>query len=219
MANFTDQSDMDASTSRKIQRWGGFASFLLAASFIIAPLIYLTGNLRDALGPLSYDLADFMFGPLWAASLVISILSLRQRLGDHAPRRMSLSLKSAILSAGLMVVVACIRSANRHYHILHPELNLENSIEVLVVWTTLVAGLTGAGFHFLGWTLILLGSAGQASRRLPIILNALYLVAGIVSLFVYLLPDLEGFVAMLGIVVSIWQGVLLWQADQLEATR
>jgi hypothetical protein len=49
------------------------------------------------------------------------------------------------------VAVACIRSANRHYHLIHPELHLEESTSVLVVWTTIVAGVIGAGWHFLGW--------------------------------------------------------------------
>ena len=42
-------------------------------------------------------------------------------------------------------------------------------------------------------------------------LSVLYLVGGMLSLFVYLLPDMEGTAAMLGIVISIWQGFLLWR--------
>jgi hypothetical protein len=98
---------------------------------------------------------------------------------------MSLALLTAVLAAGAMVAVACIRAANRHYHLIHPELHLENSPTVLIVWTTLVAGVTGAGWHFLGWALVLVGSAGWTSRRLPRLLSALYLVAGTISLFVY----------------------------------
>jgi hypothetical protein len=45
----------------------------------------------------------------------------------------------------------------------------------------------------------------------------LYLVAGTIALFVYLLPDLEGLVVTLGVVVSIWQGIVLWKADPGEA--
>jgi len=58
------------------------------------------------------------------------------------------------------VAVALIRSANRHYHITHPELNLDVSTPVLVVWTTIVAGVNAVGWHFLGWVLVLVGSAG-----------------------------------------------------------
>src|SRR6185503_12598323 len=42
------------------------SAILLAVAFIVAPLIYFTGNLRDAFGPLSYDVADFLYGPVWA---------------------------------------------------------------------------------------------------------------------------------------------------------
>ena len=205
-----------ANPSSTATKWGGFASFLLAVTFIVAPLIYFTGNLRDALGPLSYDVADFLYGPVWAASLVTVVFTLRERMGEYAPRRMSLALLAALLAAGAMVAVACIRSANRHYHLIHPELHLETSSTVLIVWTTLVAGVTGAGWHFLGWVLVLVGSAGWTSRRLPRVLSVLYLLAGVLSLFVYLGPGLEGNAMMLGLVVSIWQGILLWKAESGE---
>jgi hypothetical protein len=194
------------------------SAMLLAVAFIVAPLIYLIGNLRDAMGPFSYALADFLYGPVWAASLVSLVFMLRERIGERAPRRMSLALLAAILAAGTMVLVACIRSANRHYHLIHPELHLENSQTVLIVWTTLVAGVTGAGWHFLGWALVLVGSAGWTSRRLPRPLSVLYLLGGTVSLFVYLLPEYEGLAGLLGVVVSIWQGILLWR-NGLEETQ
>jgi hypothetical protein len=192
------------------------SSILLAVAFIVAPLIYLVGNLRDAMGPFAYAVADFLYGPVWAASLVTLVFTLRERIGEHAPRRMSLALLATILAAGAMIAVACIRSANRHYHLIHPELHLENSATVLIVWTTLVAGVTGAGWHFLGWTLLLIGSAGWTSGQLPRVLSVLYLVGGTVSLFVYLFPDMEGLAGMLGIVVSIWQGLLLWRSGSAQ---
>jgi hypothetical protein len=189
------------------------SSILLAVAFIVAPLIYLFGNLRDTFGAFTYNLADFLYGPVWAASLVALFFTLRERIGERAPRRMSLALLAAVLAAGAMIAVACIRSANRHYHLIHPELHLENSSTVLIVWTTLVAGVTGAGWHFLGWALLLIGSAGWTTNMLPRLLSMSYLVGGTVSLFVYLLPDMEGLAGMLGIVISIWQGLLLWNAE------
>jgi hypothetical protein len=205
-----------ANPSSAVTKWGGFASFLLAVTFIVAPLIYFTGNLRDAMGPLAYDLADFLYGPVWAASLVTAVFTLRERLGEYAPRRMSLALLAALLAAGATVAVACIRASNRHYHLIHPELNLENSSTVLIVWTTLVAGMTATAWHFLGWVMVLIGSAGWTSQRLPRLLSVLYLVGGAVSLFVYLVPNSDAPAAMLGVMVSIWQGILLWKADSGE---
>ena len=192
----------------KLQKWGGLASFLLAVTFLVPALIYLVGDLRSAIGQLAYHLADFLYGPVWSTSLILVVFTLREKIGNHAPRRMSLALMSAFLSAGMMLAVAFIRSSNRQYHILHPELGLENSIPVLVVWTTLIAGLTAVGWHFLGWTQILIGSAGWATNQLPGLLNLLYISAGAVALFVYLFPAAEGLGILLGITISIWQGVL-----------
>jgi hypothetical protein len=199
-----------------IQKWGGIASFLSATAFIVAPFIYLVGDLRDAFGRLAYDLADFMYGPVWGAGLVTAVLALRERMNARAPGRMSLALTVSILAAGTMILVACIRSANRHYHIGHPELHLEESTTVLVVWTTIIAGVTGAGFHFLGWVLMLIGSAGWKSNILPRGLCILYLSGGVASLFVYLFPVLEEAAALLGMVWGIWQGILLWRGESVE---
>lgn len=205
-----------AEANATMQKWGGVASFLLAPAFIVPSLIYLTGNLRDATGPLAYDLADFLYGPVWAASLITAVFALRERMAGQAPRRSNLALLAAFVAAAAMVSVALIRSSNRHYHLLHPELNLENSIPVLVVWTTLVAGVTATGWHFLGWSFTLLGSAGWTSGRLPRGLSGLYLAAGAAALFVYLLPNIEGLVITLFMVASIWQGILLWKAEPEE---
>jgi hypothetical protein len=196
-----------------INKWGGLASFLIAASFIVAPLIYLTGNLRDTIGVFTYDLADFLYGPILSASLVTVIYVLRERIGENAFRRMDLALLAAVLSAVGMAAIAFIRASNRHYHLLHPELNLENSTTVLIVWTTLVAGMSSLGFHFLGWTFVLLGSAGWTSRLFPRVLNVLYFLAGIAGLFVYLFQELEGLVLLLGTIIGIWQGILLLKYD------
>ena len=193
-------------------------SILLAVAFIVAPLIYLVGNLRDAFGPLSYAIADFLYGPIWAASLVSVVFVLRERIGEQAPRRMSLALSTAVLAAATMVLIACIRSANRNYHLFHPELHLEDSQTVLIIWPTLMAGLTGAAWHFLGWSLVLIGSTGWTSRLLPRLLSILYLLAGIASWFVYLIPENEGLATLLGMVISLWQGFLLWK-DKPEETQ
>jgi hypothetical protein len=195
-----------------MQKWGGIASFLLPAGFLVAPLIYLVGDLRNPLGPLGYVLADFLYGPLWAASLVTAVFALREHIGERAPRRMALVLIAAALAAGAMVLVACIRAANRQYHLGHPELQLEESIPVLVVWTTIVAGITAAGWHFLGWALLLLGSAAWTTALLPRALSVLYLAGGTAALLVYVFPELEGAAALLGVLWAVWQGAILWQS-------
>lgn len=196
-----------------VNKWGALASFLMAVSFIVAPLIYLTGNLRDAFGVITYDLADFLYGPILSASIVLATYVLRERIGKGAFRRMDLALLAAVLAALGMAAVAMIRASNRHYHIIHPELNLEESSTVLLVWTTLVAGVTAIGFHFLGWTFVLIGSAGWTTRFLPRLLSGLYLLVGVASLFVYRFSDIEGGVLLLGALIAVWQGIWLWRLD------
>ena len=209
-----DHPNVDEGTpAMSLQKWGALASWLMAAAFVVAHLIYFTGNLRDAIGPLSYSLADFLYGPVWAASLVTAVYALRERVGDRAPRTMTLALLIALAAACAFVAVASVRSANRHYHLTHPELRLESLSTVLTVWATLVAGIIGAAWHFLGWAFILIGVAGWTSQRLPRILSVLYLAGGAVSLSVFLLPATEGNALVLALVISVWQGILLWRAN------
>lgn len=210
---FNDRIEEGTRTSAvTMQKWGGSAFFMMAVALIVAPMIYLVGNLRSAIGPFSYSLADFLYGPVWAASLITGVFALRESIGERASRRMDLAMLAAFVAAGAMVGVACIRSANRYYHLTHPDLNLEMSTTVLVVWATLVAGVLATGWHFTGWVLILIGSAGWTSHRLPRALSVLYLVTGVSSLFVYVLPVMEGSSAALSVILSIWQGILLWKA-------
>jgi hypothetical protein len=202
-----------------LQKIGSFASFLLPVALVASGLIYLTGNLREAFGPMSYSTADLLAGPVLGASFVTTILALRERIGTKASGRMDLALMIAVLAVGFMVAVALIRSANRGYHINHPELQLESSMSVMVAWTTLVAGLTSTGWHFIGWALLLTGWAGWSSERLPRLLSGLYLAAGVVSLFVFWLPDAEGTAGFLLIVLSVWTGILLLSASPGESKR
>lgn len=199
-----------------IQKWGGIASYLLAVAFVASSWIYLTGNLRDEMGPFTYSLADFLYGPVWAASLVAAVFALRERIGEAAPRRINLALLAAFAAACAFVAVASIRSANRHYHLIHPELHLESSSDVLIVWTTLVAGAIGAAWHFLGWAWVLIGSAGWTSRSIPRLLSSVYLLAGAASLLVFLLPEMEANALVLSVIVSIWQGFLLFNTEPRE---
>jgi hypothetical protein len=193
-----------------IQKWGALASFLLAVAFLVPEFIYLTGKLEEANGPFIYALADFLYGPVRAACLVAAVYILTERIGHRAPRLMSLARLAVGLSAAMFVAVALFRSSNRHYHLLHPELNLQMSSTILIVWGTLIAGVIATAWHFLGWSLVLLGSAGWTTGRLPRLLSLLYWLVGAACLLVYLRPDHEGGVVLFGVIMSIWQGIWLW---------
>jgi len=195
----------------RIGQWGTLACFLGAAALISASSVYLVGDLRSALGPMAYSMADFLAGPVCAASLGVLIFALRDHFNEHAPRRMSGVLLVGALTAGALVLVACIRAANRQYHLFHPDLHLENNTNILVIWATLVGGVSAAGWHFWGWVLALVGSAGWSSGRLPRGLCVLSWLAGLAALFVYAVPNLEAAAGALSIIWSLWLAALLWK--------
>jgi len=186
-------------------------------AFIVGSLLYFSGNLRNPMGAFSYSVADFLYGPVWFASLLAAVSAVRERIGQSATRRMNLALTIAVAAGAAMLAVALIRAANRHYHIIHPELHLEQNVFVLTSWTTLVAGVSAIGWHLLGWVMLLIGSAGWTSRLLPRALCVVYCVAAAAALFVYTQPDLEGMAALLFVMASLWQGFVLWRAGPVAA--
>ena len=215
----TEPGRTDTSASiPALQRWGAIASFVLTVAFIAGPAIHLFGDLRTPLGRLTYDLGDVIYGPVWAVSLMTAVTALRERMGDGAPRRMLLALLASALAAGAMIAIASIRFCNRHYHVHHPELNLEHSTAVLVVWTTILAGMHKAALQFLGWALILIGSAGWTSRRMPRPWCLLCLIAGAASILFFVRP-VDGAAAVpVVLAVLIWQGFVLWRGSRPRVT-
>lgn len=190
-------------------KWISAAPFGLAVVYLLSRWIYLTGDFRAALGPAAYALADFFYGPLFAAGLVITVWSLIESIEGQAPRRVRLAEGLTLLAAMLFLLTASLRAANRQYHLVHPELELENSIPVLVSWTTLVAGVAGAGWHLLGWTLALLGWAGWSTAGLPRAFCGISLLTAAAALFVYALPNLEDAAGGFFVIWAVWAGVLI----------
>lgn len=194
-----------------VGKWGGVAAVVLAAVFVLPEMIYLMGNLREANGRLAYDLADFLYGPFKAACLVLVGYAVGNSLAGEGARRLSVGQMATLLAAGMFVAAALLRASNRHYHLAHPELHLENSQAVLLVWTTLVGGVINTAWHFLGWALLLVGSVGWKNGRWPGTLCIFYWIVGGLALFAYLRPDMDLGVAMLTAVLSLWQGFVLWR--------
>lgn len=209
-----------------LQKWGGIASFVLVVAGIGSGLVYLMGNIHHPAGPFTYAVADFLFGPVWAACMVTGVLALRERIGERASQRMNLALLAAALAAAAMITTACIRGSNRSYVLRYPELDLvmANSMTdvahaVIIVWATIVEGLIAAALHFSAFAFVLIGWAGLSSRRLPRLLSALYLVIGIPTLLSTLLAvrhesllvASEGG-GLLSLVAFIWQGIVLLKA-------
>ena len=74
MAGWKEIKESVETSAATMQKWGGLASFLLTVTVIVPPWIYLVGDLRAAIGPFAYALADFLFGPVCAASLVMALM-------------------------------------------------------------------------------------------------------------------------------------------------
>lgn len=212
-----------------IQKWGTIASLIQATIFLLAPVIYLvlipaaTGlagpdfadpfKLRPVLAHPAFDWGDFVFGPVWAVSLVITIIALYEHLANAAPRRMRLALIASCLSAALFVGASTVQTVGRHYISIHPEIDAVVYESIFRALSMVVPGLTSGGRHFLGWTLLLLGSAGWTTRKLPRGLCIVYFVGALPALFAYLNPGIGEIVLLPGVIWNIWQGILLWRSE------
>ncbi len=221
--------------SINVKRLGSIASFAQAIIFLIVPVIYfvivpaatgLTGSdfsdpfkLRSVLANPVFDFGDFFLGPLWAASLVISLLAMREHFEDTAPRRMQLAIIASSLSAALFVAGGVVQTTGRHYISMNPELDATVFESIFRSLSMIVPGLTSAGRHFLGWTLILLGSAGWTTHRLPRTLCIIYFIGAFLALFAYLSPGIGEAILLPGVIWNVWQGILLWRDKSTLAIK
>lgn len=217
-----------------IRKWGSVASFVQAAIFLIAPVIYfvvlpmatgLTGTdfndpfkLRFVLANPAFDLGDFLFGPLWAASLVVSMLAMSEYLGDASPRRMQMVIISSSLSAALFVAGGVVQTVGRNYISIHPELDANVFESIFRTLSMVVPGLTSSGRHFLGWTLLLLGAVGWTTPKFPRTLCIIYFAGALLALFAYLSPGIGELILLPGIIWNVWQGILLWRSGSIPAS-
>ena len=213
-------------TTKKL---GSIASFVQAVIFLMTPVIYfvivpaatgLTGSdfsdpfkLRSVLANPVFDFGDFLLGPLWAASLVISLVAMREYFNDAAPRQMQLAVIFSSLSAALFVAGGIVQTTGRHYISTNPELTANVFESIFRSLSMVVPGLTSSGRHFLGWTLILLGMTGWRTSKLPRTLCIIYFIGALLALFAYLSPGIGELILLPGIIWNIWQGIILWRND------
>lgn len=205
------------------QKWGALASFVVAATFFASPLIvviYLTTPYPS--GRVWYQFSDFLSGPLWAASLMMVVFALRERVGERAPRRMSIVLLAATLSTGLLICAAIIRSVHRDFQYFNPTRMDETSLLLILnTLSVVVPAVVAAGRHFLGWMLLALASVGWTTLQLPRGMSALFAISGVLSLLAYLwavYPEqpadvLNGLAWLMFAIPMIWLGIMLWTAE------
>jgi hypothetical protein len=189
----------------------------MAVCFIVGPFIYISGDIRPLLLS-SYDIADLLYGPLWAASLISVVLVLREQIGQRAPRRMTLALIGAALAGVMMVTIAVLRKSNRTFLATYPEEDPAMSRAAFLAWITVAQAIISVGQHFLGWTLLLIASAGWTSRTVPRVLCGILVVAGVQALLVYLSNRLDVNVMLFGVIWGIWQGIIFLRAKPPEGS-
>ena len=184
-------------------RWGAVASFALAVVMIVAPLLYLTSSPNNPEGLLGYRIADLLYGPVLGACFAGSITVIKVYVGQKAPRRMNAALIAAALAALAMVVTAALRSSNRAYFLEHNA--------PMVAGMQVVPSILSAGKFFLGWSMILMGSASWSARTFPRPLAVLAMVAGTLEMLTFTLRDpSESPTILLTALWAISQGIVLW---------
>lgn len=210
-----------------VQKAGGLASFVQAAIYVSILVIYLvaipaaTGlsaeeftdphALRPVLTNPVFDIADFLFGPIWALAGIIAALGLRDRLHEAAPNRTLLMLIGFVAAGALFTAGGVVQHMGRHIVSRTPIDDPATYEAIFRAHSLVVPGLTASGRVMLGIGLVPLGWAGLATGKLPRVLCWIYLVGGLLSFFAYLIGGIGELVAILGIVWNIWQGIVLWR--------
>jgi hypothetical protein len=217
-----------------IQKWGGLASFVQAAIFLIAPVIYLvalpaaTGlppeafsdphQLRPVLANPVFDFGDILFGPLWAIATIVAAFGLRDRMKEGAPTRMLMAVLFAGMSGALFIGGSTVQTIGRHSMARMIELDADMFEAIFRTISIVVPGLTSGGRLALGCFLLVTAWAGLGTRQIPRLLSILYIIGGIPLLMAFRFPFLGEPVLLVGAIWNIWQGIVLWRG-QTPANR
>lgn len=210
-----------------LQKWGGVAALIMAATFVVGFAVFITVLLpagyfdadvdpeqkvailvdNQAIASISYLIAYVVFG----AFLVVLALALYERLKAGAPAIAQTATVFGLIWAGLVIASGMVANIGIGRV---ADLYGNDPAQAGTVWLTLdfvVNGLGGETEIAGGLWVLLIGWAALRARKLPRALTYLGVVIGVAGLLT-VVPTLDvlGFVFGLGLIIwFVWLGVVM----------
>jgi hypothetical protein len=209
-----------------IQKSGGYASMVTGIVFV-AILVIQFGvlgpqgesptappevSLAVATRLTSVYLLNALFNVVFAVTLIVGALAVRERLGAGAPNRMRLAVIAASIASALFLANGIITFAAL------PGLVAANDVNGYRLVGSVVSGLLYAAIFAFGGTALLWGWAGLSTQGLPTVLNYVLLLAGVAAVLAFAIPILGLLGVFVNVVWAFWLGyVLLRQPATMAA--
>jgi hypothetical protein len=204
----------------KLQKIGGFGSIanaLLSAIFLVflllvLPRLGLVGPsdwhdpvkciAAESASPITFFLL-YLESILFSIAFILVVLALRERMQVSAPNLMRIAVIGVSISCALWLAAGSIGIVG-----MPSIVSAKDASAYRAVWGVYF-GLSIAGDHALGWSLLLIGWAALKTRGLPRILSYFSVLCGIVGILEFALQPLMFVFLVLGIVMGVWLGVVL----------
>jgi hypothetical protein len=202
------------------EKLGGIASivevflsvFLIAFAFILFPRLGL-GSLSDLADPIK-NMAAWEASPttfylrgidviLWCPTFIILVLALRNLFLNDTPILMMISVIGATIAATLWLFSGVIEIAGKE------QIALAKDISAFRAITVTYNCLAAAGDFAFGWVILLIGSAGIKTSKLPRILSWILIIEGICFVLFFAVKPLGILGLILAIISNLWLGIIL----------
>jgi nitrate reductase NapE component len=204
----------------KLQKIGGYASlvqaflsaFFLCVLIVVFPRLGLVGpsDYNDPLkgiaassaSPITFLLLSLDY-VLLSIAFILIVLALRERIQANAPNLLLLSVIGASIFSALNLAAGIIGFSSL------PSIASAKDVSAYRAVMGVYLSLNTAGYHALGWALLLIGWAALKTRCLQRILSYLLVLAGIFSILMIAVGPFGFVVLLLGIAWGLWLGVVL----------
>jgi hypothetical protein len=205
----------------KLQKIGGIGSIgtailiviILVIITIVFPNLGLVGPSDwsdpvknfDAMSasPITFFIFNLDF-ILFSIASILVVLALRERMQASAPNLMRLAIIGVSISCGLWLATGIIGIVGM------PSIVSAKDISAFRSVSAVHYGMGGAaGYFAYGWTLLLIGWAALKTKCLPKILSYLFMLAGVVNIFEFVVQPLIFVAILFGIVWGLWLGIVL----------
>jgi hypothetical protein len=209
----------------KLQRLGGYAAITSICVFIvyIALSILVQKRFGDISGPVKVMAAVsaapagyYAFNMLMIVCfilLLIMVFALHERMQANAPHLTRMMLIAA--SAGTVMVVTEQMILLKSVEIIFPT----QDVSAYRACSAIADGLHSMGGHAYGWAALLVGCAILRTSTFSRMLGWLFLLAGILLIPLFVVPQVYGISHLLVCVSTVWIGIALLRQQPQPALK
>ncbi len=199
-------------------RVGAIASFVLLIQFVLTLLWIVAAWPEEGLSGLASAMAglfrEHANDPFWFAAMnlynvsfalsALTLMVVLRRLFADFPYRMDFVFSTVVVAGALYVASGVVPL------VAGPDLVAAGDESAVRAIEGIGAGLLLAGTMASGFAVFVFGTVGFSSKRIPALLSAVFVIAGVMETIEWAVPAILILDPLFGAVWSVWLGRLLW---------